>query len=364
MLRDAGFVTVRVDGPRRWYGLRVEPLAELDDWLAPYRWMWESHLDELGDHLDTCRCPIAKETTMSADQFLTLDGRPTVRVERHYPHPIEKVWRAVTLPEHLGQWFPSPVEVDLRPGGAMRFGGVQRDSGATGMVEDVDAPRRLTFTWGTDRLTFELAPDGDGTTFTLDPLVRRPIRRRRASPPAGRCASPACAACSPASHCRQPDRGIARHEELVHEFGLDRPEVTETDGRWTVRVERQLTCPAEVAWDLWFGKDRDTGEQRSAPAVGEPLTPYMAPEVVIGTMTEVDLHRVVGVRRGADTGGPGEHLRLEFADGTGHGVRIILTVTGTDPGERDAAAEMWGTGAVGHLAASAAEWAAAQPVEA
>jgi DNA-binding transcriptional ArsR family regulator len=53
VLRDAGFVTVRVDGPRRWYGLRVEPLAELDDWLAPYRWMWESHLDQLGQHLDS-----------------------------------------------------------------------------------------------------------------------------------------------------------------------------------------------------------------------------------------------------------------------------------------------------------------------
>ena len=52
VLRDAGLVTVRVDGPRRWYGVRVEPLAELDDWLAPYRWMWESRLDRLGDHLD------------------------------------------------------------------------------------------------------------------------------------------------------------------------------------------------------------------------------------------------------------------------------------------------------------------------
>jgi DNA-binding transcriptional ArsR family regulator len=53
VLRDAGLVTVRVDGPRRWYGLCVEPLAEIDDWLAPYRWMWESHLDRLGAHLDT-----------------------------------------------------------------------------------------------------------------------------------------------------------------------------------------------------------------------------------------------------------------------------------------------------------------------
>jgi DNA-binding transcriptional ArsR family regulator len=53
VLRDAGLVTVRVDGPRRWYGLRVEPLAQVDDWLAPYRWMWESRLDHLGAHLDT-----------------------------------------------------------------------------------------------------------------------------------------------------------------------------------------------------------------------------------------------------------------------------------------------------------------------
>lgn len=52
VLRDAGFVAVRVDGPRRWYALRTEPLAELDEWLAPYRWMWESRLDRLGEHLD------------------------------------------------------------------------------------------------------------------------------------------------------------------------------------------------------------------------------------------------------------------------------------------------------------------------
>ena len=52
VLRDAGLVTVRVEGPQRWYGLRVEPLVELDDWLSPYRWMWESRLDALGTHLD------------------------------------------------------------------------------------------------------------------------------------------------------------------------------------------------------------------------------------------------------------------------------------------------------------------------
>jgi DNA-binding transcriptional ArsR family regulator len=52
VLRDAGLVAVRVDGPRRWYRLRVEPLVQLDDWLAPYRWLWADRLDRLGDHLD------------------------------------------------------------------------------------------------------------------------------------------------------------------------------------------------------------------------------------------------------------------------------------------------------------------------
>jgi len=52
VLRDAGFVAARIDGPRRWYALRTEPLTELDEWLAPYRWMWESPLDRLGEHLD------------------------------------------------------------------------------------------------------------------------------------------------------------------------------------------------------------------------------------------------------------------------------------------------------------------------
>ena len=94
-----------------------------------------------------------------------------MRVERHYPHPIDKVWTAVTDPEHLRQWFPSPVEVDLRPGGAMRFtafeGDAEDESGATGTVDEVEAPRRLSFRWGDDHLTFDLTSEDGGTTFAL-----------------------------------------------------------------------------------------------------------------------------------------------------------------------------------------------------
>lgn len=52
VLRQAGLVRVRADAQRRYYELDPGPLAELDDWLAPYRRFWDRHLDALGAHLD------------------------------------------------------------------------------------------------------------------------------------------------------------------------------------------------------------------------------------------------------------------------------------------------------------------------
>jgi len=45
ILRNAGFVRVRPDGPRRLYALRAEPFQELDGWLRAYRSLWEKKLD-------------------------------------------------------------------------------------------------------------------------------------------------------------------------------------------------------------------------------------------------------------------------------------------------------------------------------
>lgn len=50
-LKQAGLVRIRIDGPRRLYSLDPAPLAELDDWLRPYREFWASKLDALGEHL-------------------------------------------------------------------------------------------------------------------------------------------------------------------------------------------------------------------------------------------------------------------------------------------------------------------------
>src|SRR5512133_3800533 len=45
VLREAGLVEVRKEAQRRVYGLRPEPLAEVDVWLGRYRALWEQRLD-------------------------------------------------------------------------------------------------------------------------------------------------------------------------------------------------------------------------------------------------------------------------------------------------------------------------------
>jgi DNA-binding transcriptional ArsR family regulator len=52
VLRESGLVEVRPQGRLRWYGLRAQPLAEVDMWLEPYRRYWSGRLDALERHLE------------------------------------------------------------------------------------------------------------------------------------------------------------------------------------------------------------------------------------------------------------------------------------------------------------------------
>jgi DNA-binding transcriptional ArsR family regulator len=52
VLREAGLVSVRNEAQRRIYGVRPEPLAEVTEWLEPYRKLWGERLDALERHLD------------------------------------------------------------------------------------------------------------------------------------------------------------------------------------------------------------------------------------------------------------------------------------------------------------------------
>lgn len=53
VLREAGLVEVRQEAQQRIYSLRLEPLAQVDDWLDPYRVLWAQRLDAL--HAEVAR---------------------------------------------------------------------------------------------------------------------------------------------------------------------------------------------------------------------------------------------------------------------------------------------------------------------
>jgi uncharacterized protein YndB with AHSA1/START domain len=100
-------------------------------------------------------------------------GRWTLRFTRQLPHPIDKVWRAVTQPEHLPAWFPDRMVGDLLvPGGELRF----ESAGGQfppfdGRVLRVEPPNLLEFLWGTDTIRFELEASDGGCTFTLTDTI-------------------------------------------------------------------------------------------------------------------------------------------------------------------------------------------------
>jgi DNA-binding transcriptional ArsR family regulator len=51
VLRNSGFVHVRVDGPRRVYSLDPTPLQGVDAWLDRFRRFWDHHLDALATEI-------------------------------------------------------------------------------------------------------------------------------------------------------------------------------------------------------------------------------------------------------------------------------------------------------------------------
>jgi uncharacterized protein YndB with AHSA1/START domain len=87
---------------------------------------------------------------------------------RRFPHPLDKVWRAVTEPEHLAAWFPQKIVGELRAGAPLRFVSTEGpDDGFDGEMLAFDPPTLMEMRWGTDFLRIELRPDGDGTVMTF-----------------------------------------------------------------------------------------------------------------------------------------------------------------------------------------------------
>ena len=81
--------------------------------------------------------------------------------------PVEVVWRTITEPDQLSQWFADRVELVVEPGahGFMRFG----DQGGPVVVETVDPPTRFSFRWNYPSGQEPVAGNSMLVEFTLTP---------------------------------------------------------------------------------------------------------------------------------------------------------------------------------------------------
>jgi uncharacterized protein YndB with AHSA1/START domain len=230
------------------------------------------------------------------------DGRSVLRMERHLAHPPEKVWRAMTEPQRLADWFPEKITPELREGGTVAY-----ESGETGAITDLDPQRLIAYTWGTDHLRWELHPESDGTRLVL--LHTFDDRPAAASYGAGwhTCIVALGLALDGRAGADPGVDDIALHERLVAQLGLDAGTVDTGPDGWRVRYERQLTRPAEGVWGA--------------------LTDLVAGGAVVS-------ERVL--EQDAEEGG---RVRWELVPGTGHGARLLLTHTGTGVPEAALAAD-------------------------
>jgi len=96
------------------------------------------------------------------------------------PVPCEEVWRALTDPERLAEWFANDVELDLDRGdGVFRW-----ESGEVrqARVEEAELERRLALRWwdpetpGSEEseVTFELEEIPEGTRLTVTETATGP----------------------------------------------------------------------------------------------------------------------------------------------------------------------------------------------
>ncbi|MDX3005378.1 SRPBCC family protein [Kribbella solani] len=250
---------------------------------------------------------------MSTETLSSESGRTVLRMRRELPHPVEKVWRAITEPKQLSGWFPAAVEAELRLDGPMVFSfpgepGAPVALQTTGVIRAYDPPTLLEYTWGEELLRWELTPTDAGCTLHLTATYDD-------RPGSGSFAG-GWTLCFDALQRvlgdTVPEQDYRElHEHFATVFGLDEGVLTEDGG---VRFERQLVKPKETVWKVLCGA-------QPATAGTQPPSGFVAKGIEPGVVSKVEepLELVYGWNGG--------EVSWTLRDGNG-GARLVLTQTG------------------------------------
>lgn len=94
----------------------------------------------------------------------------TLVLVRDLRHPPEKVWQAITDPEHIRQWAPFDSDRNLGTVGTAKLTtvGAPKEYVTETKVKRADRPKVLEFNWGGGETRWELEPLGkNGTRLKL-----------------------------------------------------------------------------------------------------------------------------------------------------------------------------------------------------
>ena len=103
----------------------------------------------------------------------------SVVVEREFPHPPKKIWRALTQPHLIEEWL---LKNDFKPVVGHRFNFGADWGRVDGEVLSVEPNKTLSYTWGDDNLesvvTWTLTPTSAGTHLRMEQTGFRPDQPR------------------------------------------------------------------------------------------------------------------------------------------------------------------------------------------
>ncbi len=109
----------------------------------------------------------------------TRDGAHILRFVRHFNHPIEQVWAAITEPEQLVAWL-AETRIEPRQGGRVQLRWLNTDENGNGTVMNAtitqfDPPRLLEYSGDIHGvLRWELQEADDGCILTFSSTLPAP----------------------------------------------------------------------------------------------------------------------------------------------------------------------------------------------